>query len=59
MGKKGGAARAASLSKKRRTDAPFGSATGIATGITKLGLSDSDLAAIQRNNALRLFPHFT
>lgn len=41
------------------SDAPFGSTTGIATGITKLGLSDSDLAAIQRNNALRLFPHFT
>ena len=40
------------------SDAPFGSATGIATGITKLGLSDADLAAIQRGNAARLFPRY-
>ena len=37
------------------SDAPFGS-TGIAEGITKLGLSDADLEAIQRGNAARLFP---
>jgi len=40
------------------SDAPFGSTTGIADAITKLGLSDSDLKAIQRENALRLFPRF-
>jgi 6-methylsalicylate decarboxylase len=40
------------------SDAPFGSATGIATGITKLGLSDADLKAIQRENAARLFPRY-
>jgi len=40
------------------SDTPFGSATGIATGITKLGLSDADLAAIQRGNAARLFPRY-
>jgi predicted TIM-barrel fold metal-dependent hydrolase len=40
------------------SDAPFGSATGIATGLTKLGLADADLAAIQRGNAARLFPQF-
>ena len=40
------------------SDAPFGSATGIADGIQKLGLADADLAAIQRGNALRLFPRY-
>jgi predicted TIM-barrel fold metal-dependent hydrolase len=40
------------------SDAPFGSATGIADGIQKLGLSDADLAAIQRGNAARLFPRY-
>jgi predicted TIM-barrel fold metal-dependent hydrolase len=40
------------------SDVPFGSATGIAEGITKLGLSDADLAAVQRGNALRLFPRY-
>jgi 6-methylsalicylate decarboxylase len=40
------------------SDAPFGSATGIADGIQNLGLSDSDLAAIRRGNALRLFPRY-
>jgi 6-methylsalicylate decarboxylase len=38
------------------SDTPFGSAVGIAEGITKLGLSDTDLKLIQRGNALRLFP---
>jgi predicted TIM-barrel fold metal-dependent hydrolase len=40
------------------SDAPFGSAAGIADGIRKLGLSDADLAAIQRGNAARLFPRY-
>ncbi|HUB94709.1 MAG TPA: amidohydrolase family protein [Stellaceae bacterium] len=40
------------------SDTPFGSATAIATGITKEGLSDADLAAIQRGNAARLFPRY-
>ncbi len=40
------------------SDTPFGSATGIAEGITQLGLSDADLAAVQRGNALRLFPRY-
>jgi predicted TIM-barrel fold metal-dependent hydrolase len=40
------------------SDAPFGSTTGIADALTKLGLSDHDLTAIQRENALRLFPRF-
>jgi 6-methylsalicylate decarboxylase len=38
------------------SDVPFGSATGIAEGILKLGLSDADLRAIWRGNAARLFP---
>jgi predicted TIM-barrel fold metal-dependent hydrolase len=40
------------------SDVPFGSATGIAEGITKLGFSDADLAAVQRGNAARLFPRY-
>ncbi|MGH7090670.1 MAG: amidohydrolase family protein [Stellaceae bacterium] len=40
------------------SDAPFGSSTGIADGILALGLSEVDLAAIWRDNALRLFPHY-
>jgi predicted TIM-barrel fold metal-dependent hydrolase len=40
------------------SDAPFGSAPGIAAGIQKLGLADADLAALQRGNAARLFPQF-
>lgn len=40
------------------SDAPFGSSTGIADGILKLGLSEADLAAIWRGNALRLFPRY-
>jgi len=40
------------------SDAPFGSTTGIADALTKLGLSNHDLTAIQRENALRLFPRF-
>jgi hypothetical protein len=38
------------------SDAPFGSAAGIADGIAKLELSDADLTAIRRGNAARLFP---
>jgi predicted TIM-barrel fold metal-dependent hydrolase len=41
------------------SDAPFGSATGIAEGITKLGLAEGDLKLVQRGNALRLFPRYT
>jgi len=40
------------------SDAPFGSSVEIAEGITKLGLSESDLRAIRRDNALRLFPRY-
>jgi len=40
------------------SDEPFGSATGIAEGLLKLGLSDDDLRAIWRGNAQRLFPRF-
>jgi predicted TIM-barrel fold metal-dependent hydrolase len=40
------------------SDAPFGSTTGIADALTKLGLSDRDLTAIHHENALRLFPRF-
>ena len=40
------------------SDAPFGSTTQIADAITKLGLGDSDLRAIQRENAARVFPRF-
>jgi 6-methylsalicylate decarboxylase len=38
------------------SDAPFGSAIGIADAITTLGLSDADLKLVQRGNAERLFP---
>jgi predicted TIM-barrel fold metal-dependent hydrolase len=40
------------------SDAPFGSTTQIADALVKLGLGDRDLRAIQRDNALRLFPQF-
>jgi len=40
------------------SDAPFGSATEIAAGITRLGLSEADQRAIRRDNALRLFPRY-
>ena len=40
------------------SDVPFGSATGIAKGIAELGLSEADLALVQRGNALRLFPRY-
>jgi len=40
------------------SDAPFGSTTGIAEALTKLGLSERELSAIHRANALRLFPRF-
>jgi predicted TIM-barrel fold metal-dependent hydrolase len=40
------------------SDTPFGSAPHIASALANLGLSDTDLRAIQRENALRLFPRF-
>ncbi len=40
------------------SDAPFGSSVEIAQGITRLGLSEADVAAIRRGNALRLFPRY-
>jgi 6-methylsalicylate decarboxylase len=40
------------------SDFPFGSTVAIAEGITRLGLSDSDLKLVQHGNARRLFPHF-
>ncbi len=40
------------------SDAPFGSSVEIAQGITRLGLSETDVAAIRRGNALRLFPRY-
>ncbi len=40
------------------SDAPFGSTTAIADALLKLGLGDKELRAIQRDNALRLFPRF-
>lgn len=40
------------------SDVPYGSATHIAEGIAALGLSDSDLRLIWRDNAARLFPQF-
>ncbi len=40
------------------SDAPFGSTTVIADALLKLGLGDKELRAIQRDNALRVFPRF-
>jgi predicted TIM-barrel fold metal-dependent hydrolase len=40
------------------SDVPFGSTVAIAEGITRLGLTDSDLRLIRRGNAERLFPRF-
>ena len=38
------------------TDFPFSSAADVARGLKEAGLSDDDLKAIERENALRLFP---
>lgn len=40
------------------SDAPFGSATGIAEALLKLDLAPELLQAIHRDNAVRLFPRF-
>jgi predicted TIM-barrel fold metal-dependent hydrolase len=41
------------------SDAPFGSTTQIADALAKFELSPADIKAIQRENALRLFPRFS
>jgi predicted TIM-barrel fold metal-dependent hydrolase len=38
------------------TDFPFSSASEVAKGLREVGLKDSDLQAIERENALQLFP---
>jgi predicted TIM-barrel fold metal-dependent hydrolase len=38
------------------TDFPFSSATDVAKGLSEAGLKASDLHAIERENALELFP---
>jgi predicted TIM-barrel fold metal-dependent hydrolase len=40
------------------TDFPFSSASFVAKGIGEVGLSSNDLRAIERENALELFPRF-
>jgi len=40
------------------SDAPFGSTVQIADALLKLGLVEKELRAIQRENALRLFPQY-
>jgi predicted TIM-barrel fold metal-dependent hydrolase len=40
------------------SDAPFGSTTAIADRLAKFELPAADIAAIRRDNALRLFPRF-
>jgi 6-methylsalicylate decarboxylase len=41
------------------SDAPFGSTTVIAEALAKFELAPSDITAIRRENALRLFPRFS
>ncbi len=38
------------------TDFPFSSAEAVAKGLSEVGLKASDLHAIERENALQLFP---
>ena len=38
------------------SDVPFGSHTSVLAGLGKLGLPAADAQAIERENALRLFP---
>jgi len=40
------------------TDFPFSSASEVAGGLNDVGLKASDLRAIERGNALELFPRF-
>jgi len=40
------------------SDEPFNSTTQMAAAVNNLGLAASDLRAIQRENAVRLFPRF-
>jgi predicted TIM-barrel fold metal-dependent hydrolase len=40
------------------TDFPFSSAGAVAKGLTEVGLKAGDLQAIERENALQLFPRF-
>jgi predicted TIM-barrel fold metal-dependent hydrolase len=40
------------------SDFPFWPADTFAQGLRKLGFSEGDLRAIERDNALRLFPRF-
>jgi predicted TIM-barrel fold metal-dependent hydrolase len=40
------------------TDYPSGFSNDIIAGLATLGFSDADLAAINRGNALKLFPRF-
>jgi len=41
------------------SDAPFGSTTQIADAVAKFELSPADIKAIQRENAVPLFPRFS
>jgi 6-methylsalicylate decarboxylase len=40
------------------SDAPFGSSLAISQGLVRVGLSQDELRAIRRDNALRLLPRF-
>ena len=40
------------------SDEPFNSTLQMADSVSRLGLSANDLQAVQRDNALRLFPRF-
>jgi len=40
------------------TDFPFNSAAAVAKGLSEAGLKAADLHAIERDNALELFPRF-
>lgn len=41
------------------TDFPFSSASEVAKGLSDIGISESDLRAIEHDNALELFPRLT
>jgi predicted TIM-barrel fold metal-dependent hydrolase len=40
------------------TDFPFSSAADVAKGLSEVGIGANDLQAIERENALALFPRF-
>ena len=40
------------------SDAPFGSTTGMAEALDKFEIPVSEIRAIRRDNALKLFPRF-